>query len=99
MRAYNGNGDGLHMLALAVWGKDISAPITILKKRPYLDNRFDYAGQLRIYNKEGETSSYLGEGYYQAYNQFGERTLFLGTGTSGGGYLRTYNFNGQKLST
>ena len=27
---------------------------------------------------------------------FGERTLFLGTGTSGGGYLRTYNFNGQE---
>ena len=66
------------------------------KETAYLGTGSDHAGQLRVYNKEGITSSYLGDGYYQAYNQFGERTLFLGTGTSGGGYLRTYNFEGQE---
>ena len=47
------------------------------RETSYLGTGSDNSGQLRIYDKQGETRSYIGDGYLQAYNQFGERTIFL----------------------
>ena len=46
------------------------------RETSYLGTGSDNSGQLRIYDKQGETRSYIGDGYLQAYNQFGERTSY-----------------------